>query len=90
MNTYTTHSNIAADFTIDYASAITSGYGHKEITVSVNYEGKLKNFTATTSNMHAYDQATDLEGQEKYEALYELVEGTLNDQISEWIYHEKA
>lgn len=38
-----------------------------------------------TNNMPGYDDATDLEGQEKYAALYELVESQIEDEIINWI-----
>ena len=84
MKTFTTSQ--AQDFTIDYASAISAGFGHKRITVDVIAEnGDKKEFEATSNNMPAYDEADELEGQEKYEALFEMVESALDDQIAEWI-----
>lgn len=85
MKTYTTTQG--QEFTIDYASAITAGYGHQKITVSVVAEnGDKKDFSAKTNNMPDFDEATDLEGQEKYEALFELVEYSLDGEICEWLY----
>ena len=85
MKTYTTTQG--QDFTIDYASALTAGHGHQNITASiVAANGEKKDFRATTSNMPDFDEATDLEGQEKYEALFELVESSLDGEISEWIF----
>ena len=84
MKTYTTTQG--QEFKIDYASAITAGYGHKKISVSVVTEnGDKKEFHHKTNNMPDFDDAMDLEGQEKYEALFELVEYSLYDEISEWI-----
>ena len=84
MNTFKTTSG--QDFTVDYASALPTGYGHKKITVQVIDEnGNSKDFSATTSNMPNYDEATNLEGQEKYEALFEIIEHQVEDEISEWI-----
>lgn len=85
MKTYTTTQD--QNFTIEYASALPAGYGHKKITASiVAANGDKKDFRATTSNMPNFDESTDLEGQEKYEALFELVENDLDGEISEWIY----
>lgn len=84
MKVYTT--NQGQEFTIDYASAITAGYGHQKITVYVIAEnGDKKEFSAKTDNMLGFDEATDLEGQEKYEAFFELVEYSLDGEIAEWI-----
>lgn len=85
MKTYTTSQG--QEFTIDYASAITAGYGHKKINVRVCSEnGDLKEFSATTNNMPDYDGANDFEGQEKYEAFFELVEHSLDGEIADWIF----
>lgn len=70
---------------IYHVSAITSGYGHKKIIVEINYNGNFKEFNATTNNMPGYDAATDLEGNEKSHALYELIENKIIDDIAEWI-----
>lgn len=85
MKTYTTTQG--QEFTIDYASAITAGYGHQKITASVVSEnGDKRDFSAKTNNMPDFDDATDLEGQEKYEALFDLVDYSLDGEISEWLY----
>lgn len=84
MKTYTTSQG--QEFKVDYASAMTAGYGHQKITASIISEnGGKKEFSHTTSNMPDFDKATDLEGQEKYEALFELIEESLDGVISEWI-----
>lgn len=86
MTTYTTTQG--QDFTIDYASSIFAGYGHQKITVQVVSEnGDKKEFWSKTDNMPGYDEANDLDyGQEKFEALFELVESKLDGEISEWLY----
>lgn len=84
MKTYTTSQS--QEFTIDYASSLPSGHGHRKITVSVIAEnGDKKDFSSITSNMHSYDEANDLEGQEKYEALFEIIENDLDGKLTEWI-----
>lgn len=72
-------------FTINYADAITSGYGHKKITVEIEFEGEYEKFSATTSFMPDYDKAMDLDGQEKYEALYACIEQDINEDVFEWL-----
>lgn len=84
MNTFTTSQD--QEFTIDYSSSSFSGYGHQKITVYVIADnGDKKSFYHTTDDMPGFDKAMDLEGQEKYEALFELVETSLDGEISEWI-----
>lgn len=66
-----------------------AGYGHKKITVELEHDGKTQTFSATTNNMPAFDDATDLEGQEMYEALYNIVKYQLQDQVNEWLYNSE-
>jgi hypothetical protein len=70
---------------INYTQAITAGHGHKKITVELYFEGNYKTFTATTSNMPDYDDATDLEGEDKDEALFNIISRQIEDEISEWV-----
>lgn len=87
MKKYNTRSNIAASFQVTHASHLSSGYGHKKIMVDIIDEnGNQKSFSSVTSNMPDFDEATDLEGQEKYEALFELIENDIEGSISGWIY----
>ena len=71
---------------ITYATAISSGHGHKKISVSFyDYENSESIvLSATTNNMPAFDRASDLEGQEKYRALYEIIEMQIQDQLEEF------
>ena len=83
MKTYT--SNFGTEFTITNAYHSFAGYGHKIISVTINSDvfGEL-NFSATTNNMPDFDEASELEyGQEYFEALFELVQSKLIDEISE-------
>lgn len=70
---------------INHASAITSGYGHKRITVELYYNGEYQKFTGITNNMPSYDAATELEGADKYHALYEIIETQIIDEVAEWL-----
>lgn len=75
-----------AQVELNYASAITAGYGHKEITAELCYEGEYKTFKAVTNNMPGYDDAQDIEDyEEKQVALFELIVYKIEDDISEWI-----
>jgi hypothetical protein len=69
------------------ATAISSGHGHKQISVSFyDYENSESiTLTATTNNMPAFDRASDLEGQEKYRALYDIIEMQIQDQLEEFV-----
>ena len=70
---------------LNYVSSISSGYGHKKITVELMYCGECKSFSCVTNNMPGYDAACELEGNEKYHALYELIEHKILNEVSEWI-----
>lgn len=84
MKTYETQ--IDKTVTVIHASSLPAGYGHKKITVELMSEdGRAKEFAATTNNMRDFDAANELEGQDKYEALYELIESQIADQVYEWL-----
>jgi hypothetical protein len=72
---------------ITYATAISSGHGHKKISVwFIDYETlESITLTATTNNMPAFDRASELEGQEKYRALYDIIEMQIQDQLEEFV-----
>lgn len=86
MKNYTTSANDTV-LTVNDAIATFSGYGHYKIEVTLKNEvtGEIKKFIKTTSNMPGIDNAKDLEGQEKYEALYEIIESYLDDEVVDWI-----
>lgn len=72
--------------TILWASAESAGYGHKKITVEMGYKGDRMHFSAITTNMPGFDEATDLEGDEKTNALYSLVKSNIDEQVKDWVY----
>lgn len=85
MATYTTTQG--QDFQIMYASSLPSGHGHRKIEVEIcSKSGDLKTFSANTSNMPNFDEVNGLECQEKYQTLFEIVESSLDGEISEWIF----
>lgn len=90
MKTYSTDSG--HQFSVDYASSLPAGHGHRKIKVilvtSVTGERITKEFKAVTSNMPDYDHASDLEGQEKYEALFELIQYNIDHLVDEWLVEE--
>lgn len=70
---------------INWTNALSSGHGHKKITVELYFLGEYKTFSATTSNMPDYDDATELEGSAKDEALFYIISRQVQDQVDEWI-----
>lgn len=70
---------------INYSFAITAGHGHKKIKVELFLGRESKVFSATTNNMPAFDEASDLEGNEKYLALYKIIESQIEYEVFEWI-----
>lgn len=84
MNTYEINGQ---NIVVLHASAVTSGYGHKKITVELMEEssGRTGTFTATTNYMTGYDAANELEGQDKYEALFELIDSKIQDEVYAWL-----
>lgn len=79
-----TTTNNTNEVKVIYADAVTSGYGHKKITVELEFKGETKKFTGITNFMPGFDAADELEGQERYEALADLID--IDDQIAEWAF----
>lgn len=71
--------------TVYYANGLNAGHGHVKITVELELDGEYKKFYHTTSYMPGWDEATDLEGQDKYDALYALIENDIEDEVIEWV-----
>lgn len=70
---------------INWTNVLTAGHGHKKITVELCYQNEYKEFSSTTNNMPDYDDACDLEGSEKDEALFNIISYKIHDEIAEWI-----
>jgi hypothetical protein len=68
-----------------HAQAVTSGHGHKKITVELRYGNMYEKFTATTDNMPAFDDAQEFQGAEYYQALYDIIENQIEDRTTEWL-----
>lgn len=88
MKTYITSEIAEFEYCVLHAYDTMAGYGHKDIHVKIQAEnGEVKEFKSRTSNMYDYDHAMNIEdNQERYEALFELVESELDGKIAEWIY----
>ena len=73
---------------VKHASALTAGYGHKKINVELcidAYPHESKVFSSTTDFMPGFDRANDLEDQERYNALFELIENNIIGRVEEWL-----
>jgi hypothetical protein len=73
------------EITIYYVGSLLAGYGHQKITAELEFNGSFKKFSATTTNMRAFDAAQELEGSDKYHALYEIIESLIIDEVAAWI-----
>jgi hypothetical protein len=76
------------DLEIYSANAIHAGYGHKKITVELYYNSNYREFIATTSNMPCFDEANELEGEDKEIALFNIIENQIEEQVNEWLIEE--
>jgi hypothetical protein len=74
-----------SEATVYYAGSLLSGYGHHKITVEMECNGEYKKFTATTNDMRGLDAAKELDRQDKYDALYELIASYINEEILNWV-----
>lgn len=79
---------LGTQLSVTSAYSISSGYGHKRITVELDYKGNINSFTDITSNMPAHDDAMDLEGQSKKDALFAIIfnQQGCNDEVNNWIH----
>jgi hypothetical protein len=62
-----------------------AGHGHKKIFVELSYMDSYYKFSATTNDMPTYDEANELEGPHKEEALYNIIASQIEDQVIEWL-----
>lgn len=87
MKTYITSEIAEFEYCVLHAYDTVAGYGHKDIHVQIQAEnGEVKEFKARTNSMYDFDLAIDIDNnQERYEALFELVESKLDGKIAEWI-----
>lgn len=81
----TTINFLNSELEINYTQSLTAGHGHKKITVELYFLGEYKTFSATTSNMPDYDDATELDGSAKDVALFSIISRQIEDQVNEWI-----
>lgn len=70
---------------IYFINASTAGHGHKKITVELKLGNEYKTFSATTDCMPMYDEANDLEGEERELALYNLIDHKIEAAVTEWL-----
>ena len=70
---------------LHYANFITSSYGHKKVIVELFYSGQYKVFSAITTRVDLTDDASELEGDERYMAIYEIIDIEIQDQVIEWM-----
>lgn len=71
--------------TVQFADAQFAGYGHQKIKVVLEYDGETETFSATTDFMPGFDEANELEGQDRYDALYDLIEAQIEEEVLEWL-----
>ena len=69
---------------VTYAKAEKTGYGRFKISVSIrNNDFEERTFSHTTTNTEGIDEAMSFEGMERYQALYELIEYSIQGQVQE-------
>lgn len=71
--------------TVQFADAQFAGYGHQKIKVVLEFEGETETFSATTNFMPGYDAANDLDGQDRYDAFYDLISSQIDEAVLEWL-----
>jgi len=69
---------------IIYASSFPD-FESEKIKVEVEYEGLSEYFYSYTTDLKGFDRAQELEGKEKYKALYNLICNDIDQDILEWL-----
>jgi len=67
------------------AQALSSGHGHYKITIRLTNGDVMGIFSATTDDMPAIDEISDIEGNEKEMALFNLISDKIEDEVAEWL-----
>ncbi|MBU7576798.1 MAG: hypothetical protein KAF40_01955 [Flavihumibacter sp.] len=70
---------------LHFADFITAGYGHKKVTVELFFNGDYKKFSATTTRVDLTDDASELEGDERFAAIYDIISGQIEHEVIEWM-----
>lgn len=79
------HSVQNYDIQIKHASICFLNNGQKKIFIDVKYRDKLEPFFTITSNHKAIDNVRSLNGNERYDALYKIIDKQIEGEILEWI-----
>lgn len=75
-------------FECTYADSLPSGYGHRKVTVQIQCGDEVKKFQDVTTDMEGYDNASQLSGQEKYDALYNLIAHKIDEEVFDWLMYD--
>jgi hypothetical protein len=75
------------DYFVHYADCTFSGYGHYKVKVILADESyiRFKEFYHTTTDMRGIDESKYLEGQDRYEYLYDLIKYDIKYEVEEWL-----
>jgi hypothetical protein len=68
-----------------YAKALPHSFGSVKVTVELLCDGQFKEFTGYVNFMPNYDFAMTLDGDQRYQFLFNLIESQISDEIKEWI-----
>ena len=68
-----------------YASSRQVSYGHHKVSVELNFNNDYKTFSAVTTDTEALDVASELEGEGKWNALYNIIKYHIEDEVNSWI-----
>jgi len=67
------------------AQALSAGHGHYKITIRLTNGDVMGIFSAITDDMPAIDEISDIEGNEKEMALFNLISDKIEDEVAEWL-----
>jgi hypothetical protein len=69
---------------LERISSTPAGYGHRKIEATLSHNGREKTFTMVTDKMPQYEKAMDLEGEERDQALFDLIYREIEGEVSDW------
>jgi len=67
------------------AQTLFAGHGHSKITIRLTNGDVMGVFNAITDDMPAMDEISDMEGNEKEMALFNLISDKIEDEVAEWL-----
>lgn len=87
----TTHTIAGKEVELIHAYTEFAGYGHRKVAVELYYNWQYKKFAATTTRVDLVEEAEEMKYlEERYAALYSIIDTDIADEVSEWMQEHDA